>query len=146
MYWPLCTNWMATNVFSIALCLCRSPTLQVVFFNTIAAFISLPLSLWSSQHDPITVTAILSLFSCHWHHASLWSCHCCTHLVPSPPLRILLIHTYADIRVYFNASTIEVQEDAGAVELTLLSSVAVHQPFTVTLRASPSEGGATGEA
>ena len=86
---------------------------------------------------------------------SLTSCH---SLVI--PVKLSLLHspwipsptsphstyTSADIRVYFNASTIEVQEDVGTVELTLMSSVAVHQPFTVTLRTSPSVGGATGEA
>ena len=74
------------------------------------------------------------------------SCHPCEAITVALPLSPphLPHSTSADVRVYFNASTIEVQEDAGAVELTLMSSVAVDQPFTVTLRASPSEGGAIG--
>lgn len=57
--------------------------------------------------------------------------------------------TYAGITVSFNASIVEVQEDAGEVHLTLVLSVAVHQPFTVTLRTGLSLLGAadaTGEA
>ena len=64
-----------------------------------------------------------------------------------PPSHAHSIH--AVITVSFNASTIQVQEDDGEVQLTLVSSVAVHQPFTVTLQAgsSPSdERVATGEA